>query len=791
MAAGGPPATRPEGGRGRVVVRLCGMRRMLSVLTVVAAVAASVVPSSPVALAAGGVPSIPTAREVEGPFRKAWDVSADGNYAITFHSYDVTPRRRVDLRTGQAVDFDLPNARILQLSSDGSKLYYEVGYDIRQYSFATGTSVSVPVVGAPAGWNYFDLVDVSANGRYLGLSGGKEATAEISVFVYDTVTHEWRRPDDLLAPFPPESGIIRTSQEVSLSADGRYAAWAAMATAGYRRQVFVYDWQTNTAVIASPRLDGAPFSDGFGASNPQISPDGREVVFRANSSGLVDGYSTVASRVYVRLLDRSTTLMVTEHPSSDPDWRPSLGANGSAVGVLEDLPTDLPAGGTYDKPQPVVYYLPAMTRVVLTQTSNGSNPDGWTIQFALATSANRAVFTSRASNFTTLTTDAGENVFVSDLVSALPTRIMDTRPGHVTDDGLMQGTGVLAAGSTTSLVVGGRRDIPTDAAAVTLNVTVPASGTSGYLTVYPCGATKPVASSVNFSSSTTVANMVISGLGTAHAVCIFTSAATHVVVDVTSVFAAGSPYSSLQPARLLDTRPSGATIDGLFQQTGLLPASTDVPLQVSGRGGVPDGALAAALNVTVVTPLSGGYVIAYPCGGSVPLASMLNFQAGITRASLAVLSLSASGQVCIRASVPVQLLADVVGTYPSSTAFVAMPPARLADTRPTGSTVDHLFEATGVEPAGGTMQLQVSGRGGVPVGNQTVSLDVIASGPTAAGYLTVYPCGLPRPTTSSVNFVVGGSSNNHVIVETGVNGTVCIYSSGANKVIVDVEAVLP
>ena len=70
---------------------------------------------------------------------------------------------------------------------------------------------------------------------------------------------------------------------------------------------------------------------------------------------------------------------------------------------------------------------------------------------------------------------------------------------------------------------------------------------------------------------------------------------SHLLADVSGYFTAG--FAPLTPVRLLDTR-SGSKV-GALDGTG-----SAYELQVSGQGGLPaSGVAAAALNVTVLTPL--------------------------------------------------------------------------------------------------------------------------------------------------------------------------------------------
>src|SRR5258705_489854 len=83
------------------------------------------------------------------------------------------------------------------------------------------------------------------------------------------------------------------------------------------------------------------------------------------------------------------------------------------------------------------------------------------------------------------------------------------------------GAGPVSAGSTLALDVAGRGGVPADADAVVLNVTATAGQIGGFVTVYPCDATRPLASSLNFGSSAAVANTVTTELSADGKVCLF------------------------------------------------------------------------------------------------------------------------------------------------------------------------------------------------------------------------------------------------------------------------------
>ncbi len=121
---------------------------------------------------------------------------------------------------------------------------------------------------------------------------------------------------------------------------------------------------------------------------------------------------------------------------------------------------------------------------------------------------------------------------------------------------------------------------------------------------------------------------------------------------------------------------------------------------------------------------------------------------------------------------------------PGAGSFVPLLPARLLDTR------IGLGTGRGKLSAQATLRLPVTGRGGVPVaGVAAVVLNVVAVGPAAKGYLTVFPSGSVRPRTSSLNYAAERTVANAVVVPVGRDGRVAIFdgSAGALDLLADVS----
>ena len=130
------------------------------------------------------------------------------------------------------------------------------------------------------------------------------------------------------------------------------------------------------------------------------------------------------------------------------------------------------------------------------------------------------------------------------------------------------------------------------------------------------------------------------------------------------------------------------------------------------------------------------------------------------------------------AAVPTVDAAFITG----SSAYQAVTPERLADTRPEEGS----FGFTRLSDQ--VVRVQVAGRAGVPVGASAAVLTVTGVNTTAAGYVTVYPSGTNLPTASNVNFDGAGQvMANMVTVKLGVDGAVEVYMQRPMDVAVDVS----
>lgn len=260
--------------------------------------------------------------------------------------------------------------------------------------------------------------------------------------------------------------------------------------------------------------------------------------------------------------------------------------------------------------------------------------------------------------------------------------------------------------------------------------------------------------------------------------------------SATALSAAAPTYTGLVPARLLDTRSNGVTVDGQFDRGGEVGADSVLNLTVRGRGGVPtSGVDAVAINVTVAYPTAYSFVTVYPTGSTRPNASNLNFVAGQTIANMVIVPVGSNGQITLHNNAgQTHLLVDVLGWFADGEDYTGFTPTRLLDTRSNGVTIDGQFEGGGQVGTGSVLNLLVSGRGGVPTsGVEAVAINVTVTQPTAYSHVTVYPTGSTRPNASNVNFTGGQTIANMVIVPVGSNGQISLHNNaGQTHLVVDV-----
>ncbi len=367
---------------------------------------------------------------------------------------------------------------------------------------------------------------------------------------------------------------------------------------------------------------------------------------------------------------------------------------------------------------------------------------------------------------------AGANANPLQFVAVSPCRLVDTRFEY-------GGNGPILGGTSQSFPVPqlGGCNIPTTAAAYSLNVTVVPHGFLGYLTVWPTGEDQPLVSTLNSYDGRVKANAAIVPAGYQDAVSVYAYNTTDLVLDIDGYFApvSGSTlaFYPLTPCRVADTRNPIGDLGGPYL-TGGVPR--DFPVLESGCSGLPtDGsAKGYSLNFTVVPHGPLGYLTVWPTGQSQPLVSTLNAPTGATTANAAIVPEGNGGDVSTYALNDTDLIIDIDGYFaaPGTGGLSLYPvaPCRVLDTRP------HPFQF-GLNPP-----VDVLGSVCAP-SNQSkayvFNATVVPQG--GLGYLTLWPDGGSQPLVSTLNAADGAVTSNLAIVPANpTNGKVDAYAYPVN-----------
>ncbi len=354
-----------------------------------------------------------------------------------------------------------------------------------------------------------------------------------------------------------------------------------------------------------------------------------------------------------------------------------------------------------------------------------------------------------------------------------PTRLLDTRTGN-------GGSGPVGSTKVVDLQVTGRGGVPSrGVAGVVMNITVTAPTRTGYITVYPTGAGRPGVSTLNFTPNLTVANLATVPVSpTTGKVSLYNGSGgtVQLIADVAGYYLSGTATAPGTYVPVPQTRALNRVIASWASAT--LPRST-----------VSSHAFdSVVLNATAVNPAGVGFVTAYPASmPKPPNASNLNFVPGQTVANMVTVQSDADGIAFYNGSTGrSQVLADLSGYYNSghrvdTGAFTPLSPTRILDTRSNNGHAGKIASASGIA-------LRVRGNGGVPGTATAVVLNVTVTGPSAAGYLTVFPSDTSAPVASNINFAAGQTIPNEVIVPIGADGQIVLdnQSVGTTNVVADV-----
>ena len=251
-------------------------------------------------------------------------------------------------------------------------------------------------------------------------------------------------------------------------------------------------------------------------------------------------------------------------------------------------------------------------------------------------------------------------------VTVTPNRIVDSRSN------LGLTSGHLIANQAQTFAVAGQAGIPSNALAVTGNLTVTGQTAAGYFALTQSAINNPTTSTLNFPLGDNRANGVTVPLGVSGILGITYVApagnTAQAIFDVTGYFvpdASGATYVTVTPNRIVDSRNGTGLSSGLtanVAKTFPVTGQTTDPLKY-----VPADAIAVTGNLTVTGQTAAGYFALTTVATNNPTTSTLNFPLGDNRANGVTVPLGLNGTLSVTYAATTgngaQVLFDVTGFF--------------------------------------------------------------------------------------------------------------------------------
>ena len=302
---------------------------------------------------------------------------------------------------------------------------------VRDLQSGETTRASVGSSGAEANADSFEPA-ISADGRFVAFSSAAtnlvagDSNDANDIFVRDRLANATTRVSVGLAGANANGG----SDSPSISADGRYVAFTSAATnlidgdTNGQRDAFVVDRQTGTTIRASLAYNGdQPILDSF---TPELSADGRVLVFTSFASNLVDFDDNEASDVFVRDLQAGTTTRVSEYTggfqAEGDSLRPSISADGRYVAFDSDA-WNLVWGDTNDTFDVYVHDRQTDITTRVSIDDSGSQSDGPSFRPSLSWDGRYVAYFSDASNLVAGDTNGASDIIIFDRLSGATKRV--------------------------------------------------------------------------------------------------------------------------------------------------------------------------------------------------------------------------------------------------------------------------------------------------------------------------------------------------------------------------------
>jgi putative cell wall-binding protein len=287
---------------------------------------------------------------------------------------------------------------------------------------------------------YSSLESISDDGRYVVFSSdatnlvADDTNGVRDVFVRDRVAGTTKRVS-VNSDGDEANGF---SQDASISGNGRYVAFMSEASnlvsgdTNGARDIFVHDLQTGTTERVSRRSDGDEASGP--SKTPSISADGRYVAFASSATDMEDDDTNGVDDIFThnRLTGETTRLSyglgASPNDISQDCSRPKISGDGSTV-VFYSAAPELVAGDTNGRDDVFAHTIASGAREIISVGLLGNLGNQPSTYCAISATGRYVVFYSAASNIVEGDDPFTGDYFVRDRVAGTTERIAVTPTG--------------------------------------------------------------------------------------------------------------------------------------------------------------------------------------------------------------------------------------------------------------------------------------------------------------------------------------------------------------------------
>lgn len=244
---------------------------------------------------------------------------------------------------------------------------------------------------------------------------------------------------------------------------------------------------------------------------------------------------------------------------------------------------------------------------------------------------------------------------------------------------------------------------------------------------------------------------------------------------------AAGQYFPVTAVKALDTRDGTGGVP-----VAPLAANSTVIVPVTGIGAIPgDGVTDVYAVITAINPTQPGALEDYNTDSSNPGIWTVPFAAGQQASVSDLVEVSGSGDISVTnassgtTDVEVTVLGWVQNNYYQAGAgdrYAAVPYAGILDTR------SGLGAPEAQVPAGGSLTVQVTGRGGVPAGAAGVAIYLGAANGGRSGWISALPAGATDPALPVTSYTEGATVRDLYIGALSSSGQLTLVNHGSAPV---------